>query len=66
MINMTTSTLNPKIVLKNGKLDAVVLDISDYEKLLEIAEDKEDLAELKKIKAGKTSFRNIDAYLKRV
>ena len=34
-----------------------------YKKLLEMAEDKEDLAELKKIKTRKTSFKGIDKYL---
>lgn len=63
---MITSMIKPKIVLKNGKPNEVVLDINIYEKLLELAEEKEDLAELKKIRAQKTSFRNIDAYLKRV
>lgn len=63
---MTTSTIKPRVVLKNGKPDAVILDISSYVRLLEIAEDKEDLAELKKIKDKKTSFKNIDDYLRRV
>lgn len=64
ILNMTTATIKPKIVLKNGKPEAVVLDIGVYKKLLEIAEEKEDLVELKKIKSQKTSFRNLNDVLK--
>ena len=63
---MPTITIKPQIVIKNGKPNAVVLNIKDYEKILGALEDKSDLAELKRIKKGKISFRSIDAYLKRV
>ena len=54
----------PQIIIKNGKPNAVVLAIKDYERLLELLEDKNDLADLKRIKKSGTSFRNIDEYVK--
>ena len=36
----------PEIVLRNGKPSAVILDIEEYEKLLERAEDAADLKRL--------------------
>jgi len=43
-----------------------ILDIKKYERLLEAAEEKTDLAELHRIKKDKTSFRELKEYLKRV
>lgn len=53
-----------QVIFKNGKPQAVILDVEKYEKLLEIAEEKKDLTELRRIKNGKTSFRKLKAYLK--
>ena len=47
-----------------SKPQAVVLNIKDYERLLEAAEEKDDLAELRRIKKGRTLFREIEAYLR--
>lgn len=55
----------PQIIIRNGKPSAVILDISKYEELLEAIEDKEDLAELHRIKKSKTSFRELNIYLKK-
>ena len=60
---MLTITLRPQLVVRNGKPQAVVLDIKEYERLLETAEEKEDLAELARIKRGKTSFRELKTHL---
>ncbi|MEK7077605.1 MAG: type II toxin-antitoxin system Phd/YefM family antitoxin [Patescibacteria group bacterium] len=62
---MNTVITKEKILFKNGKPDAVILDIGRYEKLLEVAEEKEDLAELKRIKKSKTSFKELKNYLKK-
>lgn len=56
--------LKERIIFKNGKPEAVVLDIDRYEKLLEIAQEKEDLAELRQIKKSKTYFRDLQDYIK--
>lgn len=61
---MNTVATKEKILFKDGKPNAVILDIGRYEELLEIAEEKEDLAELKRIKKTKTSFKELKSYLK--
>lgn len=57
---MPIISTKPQIITKNGSPRAVILDIEKYERLLEAAEDKKDLADLRKIKKGKTSFRELD------
>lgn len=32
-----------QVVMKNGKPNAVIIDIKDYQELLELLEDKEDI-----------------------
>lgn len=60
---MTRATLQkPNVILRNGKPEAVILDLREYQRLLEAAEANSDLGELKKIKRGKTSFRPIEEY----
>ena len=55
-----------QIITRGGRPQAIILDINEYEKLLEAAEEKTDLAELRRIKKSKTSFRELNEYLKRV
>lgn len=61
---MTLAISKPQIVLRNGKPQAVVLDIKEYKYLLEAAEENEDLAELKRIKKSKTHFKELGAVLR--
>ena len=56
---------NPRFIIKNGKPDAVILPIKEYQKVLERMEEREDVAELKKIKRSKTHFRALEEYLGR-
>lgn len=60
---MATLLEKPKILVKNGKPEAIVLGIKAYERLLELAEEKEDLAELRRIKKGTVTFRPLSNYL---
>ena len=53
----------PQLIMKNGKPDAVIIDIEDYRKMLERLEDKEDLDDLIKIRSGITSFRKFEDFL---
>jgi len=53
----------PQLVMKNGKPNAVIIDIKDYKKMLERLEDKEDLDDLIKIRTGSPSFRKFDDFL---
>ncbi len=53
-----------QVVVKNGKPHAVILDIKRYKQLLELAQEREDAAELRRIKRSKTRFRPLNDYLK--
>jgi len=55
--------IKPQVVMRNGRPDAVIIDIKDYQKLLERLEDKEDLADLIKIRKGSLRFRKFDEFL---
>jgi len=53
----------PQLVMKDGKPNAVIIDLKDYRKMLERLEDKDDLDDLKKIRAGSPRFRKFDDFL---
>jgi PHD/YefM family antitoxin component YafN of YafNO toxin-antitoxin module len=53
----------PQVVMKNGKPNAVIIEIRDYQNMLERLEDKEDLAALVKIRKGSLHFRKFDDFL---
>jgi prevent-host-death family protein len=55
--------IKPQVVMRNGRPDAVIIDIKDYQKLLERLEDKEDLADLIKMRKGSLHFRKFDDFL---
>ena len=60
---MNIATQKPKIVLKNGKPQSVVLSIDMYERLLELVEDKQDLLEVRRIKKQGVSFKELSNVL---
>ena len=49
--------------MKNGRPNAVIIDIKDYQKLLERLEGKEDLTDLVKMRKGSLRFRKFDDFL---
>jgi PHD/YefM family antitoxin component YafN of YafNO toxin-antitoxin module len=53
----------PEIVLRNGKPTAVILDIDQYEAMLEQIEDTADLKRLQRIRKGKLSFKTLQDFL---
>jgi len=53
----------PQVVMKNGKPNAVIINIRDYQNMLERLEDKEDLADLEKMRKGGLHFRKFDEFL---
>jgi PHD/YefM family antitoxin component YafN of YafNO toxin-antitoxin module len=53
----------PQLVMKNGKPNAVIIDIKDYRKMLERLEDKDDLDDLRKIRATSPRYRKFDDFL---
>jgi prevent-host-death family protein len=54
----------PQIIFSEGKPRAVILDIDDYQEMLERLEDTEDLRELERMRKGSLSFRKLDDFLK--
>jgi prevent-host-death family protein len=53
----------PQLIMKNGKPNAVIIDIKDYRKMLERLEDKDDLDDLRKIRASSPRYRRFDDFL---
>jgi len=50
-------------VVQNGKPSAVILDIGEYRKLLERAEDAEDLRVLERMRRRPLKFRKLEDFL---
>jgi len=54
----------PEIILRDGKPAAVILDIEEYQELLERLEDAEDLKMLEKMRKKPIKFKSLKAFLK--
>ena len=54
----------PEIVLREGKPTAVILDIGEYQEMLERLEDMEDLKMLENMRKTPLKFRNLEDFLK--
>ncbi len=54
----------PEIILRNGKPAAVILDIREYEEMLERLEDAEHLKVLKAMRKRPLEFRKLEVFLK--
>lgn len=55
---------DPEIVMRGGKSTAVILGIEEYRKLLEHAEDAQDLKALTAIRTRPLKFRKLEDFLK--
>ncbi len=53
----------PEIVLRHGKPAAVILDIDQYEEMLERIEDTADLKRLQRMRRGKLTFKTLQDFL---
>ena len=53
----------PQLIMKDGKPDAVIINIKDYYNMLDRLEDKEDLADLERMRKGHLKFRKLDDFL---
>jgi PHD/YefM family antitoxin component YafN of YafNO toxin-antitoxin module len=54
----------PEIVLRDGKPTAVIVDIGEYQDMLERLEDIEDLKMLEQMRKTPLSFKSLDDFLK--
>ncbi|MFH0765516.1 MAG: type II toxin-antitoxin system Phd/YefM family antitoxin [Calditrichota bacterium] len=59
-----TETKRPDIIYRNGKPSAVILELKEYEELLEQIEDVEDLAYLEELRRKPIQFVSLDNLLK--
>jgi len=53
----------PEIVVKGGKPVAVILDIDEYQEMLERLEDAEDLKMLSEMRKCPLKFRSLEKFL---
>jgi len=54
----------PEIVMREGEPTAVILDIDEYQGILERLEDMEDLKMLEDMRKTPLKFRSLDDFLK--
>ena len=54
----------PEVIYRNGKPAAVILDIKEYEELLERLEDTEDLRAVREMRRRPLRFRPLADFLK--
>jgi PHD/YefM family antitoxin component YafN of YafNO toxin-antitoxin module len=54
----------PDIVIREGKPVAVILDIDEYQELLERLEDQQDLKMLQEMRKQPLKFRKLDDFPK--
>lgn len=54
----------PEIVIRNGKPTAVILDINQYEEILERLEDLKDLKILQGMKKKPLKFKRVEEFLR--
>ena len=60
---MKADRTEPEIVLRNGKPAAVILDIDEYEALLERVEDLADLKKLQAMRKKPLRFEKLEDFL---
>ena len=54
---------SPEIVFRDGRPAAVILDIDEYQDMLERLEDLDDLEMLKQLREKPLSFRRLNEFL---
>ena len=54
----------PELVFRQGKPSAVILDIDQYEEMLERLEDVEDIKLLRDMRKKSLQFRKLEDFLK--
>ncbi|MDP8240430.1 MAG: type II toxin-antitoxin system Phd/YefM family antitoxin [Candidatus Hatepunaea meridiana] len=59
-----TKTKHPDVIYREGKPAAVILNIDDYEELLEQIEDTEDIAYLQELRRNRMEFISLEDLLK--
>lgn len=55
---------SPEIVLRDGKPAAVILDINQYQEMLERVEDADDLKMLQEMRKKALKFKKLEDFLR--
>ncbi len=63
---MKARKITPEIIVKDGKPRAVILDIGDYEEILERLEDAHDLQMLRAMRKKPLRFRKLQDVLNEI
>ena len=58
-----TQRRSPDIIVRDGQPAAVILDIEEYQEMLERLEDLDDLAMLKEMSKKPLEFRTLNEFL---
>ena len=61
---MRAKRRTPEIILRDGKPSAVIIDIGQYQEMLERLEDIEDLMALKEMRKRPLAFKKLDDFLR--
>ncbi|MEW5946351.1 MAG: type II toxin-antitoxin system Phd/YefM family antitoxin [bacterium] len=59
-----TKSKSPDIIFRDGKPSAVVIDIDEYQEILERLEDSEDLKTLQEMRKKPLRFKKLEDFLK--
>ena len=60
---MTANEKKPEIILRDGRPRAVILDIEEYQEMLERLEDAEDLRVLEEMRRKPLEFKRLEDFL---
>ncbi len=63
-MTLKTKKKSPEIIFRDGKPAAVILEIKEYQDMLERLEDIEDLKMLQKMRKRPLKFRKLEDFLK--
>jgi len=61
---MKTKGKSPEIIVRNGKPAAVILEMDEYQEILERLDDVDDLQALAALRKKPLKFRKLDDFLK--
>ena len=60
---MRANRKKPEIILRDGKPRAVIVDIQEYQEMLERLEDAEDLRVLEEMRKKPLNFKRLEDFL---
>ncbi|MBM3148576.1 MAG: type II toxin-antitoxin system Phd/YefM family antitoxin [Chloroflexi bacterium] len=60
---MKAKRKSPEVVLRDGKPAAVIIDIDEYQEILERLEDAEDLSILEEMRRKTLTFKKLEDFL---